>query len=105
LINDPALAKRINSMWTERMGAEFLTQLIPAGMGGEDFAYYASDPDIPTAFWRVGGTSSELLNAAEAGGPAVPSHHSPLFKIEPEPSVRMGVESTVRAMLELMPAR
>ena len=90
-------------MWTERIGAEYLTQLIPTGMGAEDFAYYATDPNIPTAFWGIGGTSQELLDAAEAGGPAVASHHSPLFKIEPEPSVRMGVESTVRAMLELMP--
>jgi amidohydrolase len=103
MINEPALARRLNGMWTERMGGDFLTQVVPAGMGGEDFAYYASDPDIPIAFWRVGGTAQELLDAEVAGGPAVPSHHSPLFKIEPEPSVRMGVESTVRAMLELMP--
>ena len=29
---------------------------------------------------------------------------SPLFRIEPEPSVRAGVESTVVALMELMPA-
>jgi len=97
------LARRLNAMWTERMGAEYLTQEVPTGMGGEDFAFYATDPDIPTAFWSIGGTAQELLDAEAAGGPAVPSHHSPLFKIDPEPSVRMGVESTVRAMLELMP--
>jgi len=105
MMNDQALSRRLNAMWTERMGAEFLTQIVPTGMGGEDFAYYATDPDIPTAFWRVGGTSAERLEAAESGGAPVPSHHSPLFWIEPEPSVRMGVESTVRAMLELMPSR
>jgi len=33
----------------------------------------------------------------------VAGHHSPLFKIAPEPAVRMGVDSTVRAMMTLMP--
>lgn len=103
--NNPALASRLNAMWTERIGAEYLSQDAPTGMGAEDFSYYATDPVIPIAFWGIGGTSQELLDAAEAGGPAVPSHHSPLFRIEPEPSIRMGVESTVRAMFELMPAR
>jgi hippurate hydrolase len=42
------------------------------------------------------------LDVAENGGPAVPSHHSPLFKISPESSVTTGVESTVVALLELM---
>jgi hippurate hydrolase len=105
MLNDTALASRINAMWAERMGAGVVQQLAPTGMGGEDYPYFSMDPTIPSAFWRVGGTSPEVLEAAENGGEPVPSHHSPLFKIEPEPSVRMGVESTVRAMLELMPAR
>ena len=37
-----------------------------------------------------------------AGGEPVPSHHSPLFKISPEPAVTRGVESTVVALMELM---
>jgi len=32
----------------------------------------------------------------------VPSHHSPIFKIEPEPSVTAGIEATVMALLDLM---
>jgi hippurate hydrolase len=72
-------------------------------MGGEDFAYLTIDPAIPSVFWRVGGTAAEDFERAESGGPPVPSHHSPLFKIEPAPSVTLGVESTVVALLELMP--
>jgi hippurate hydrolase len=34
----------------------------------------------------------------------VPSHHSPLFKIAPEPSVRAGVESTVVALMAMFNA-
>ncbi|NBS26536.1 MAG: amidohydrolase, partial [Gammaproteobacteria bacterium] len=54
---------------------------------------------------EVGGTSPEIIEAFEAGEGPLAGHHSPLFKIEPEPSVRIGVDSTVRAMLELMPKR
>jgi len=38
----------------------------------------------------------------QAGGPSVPRHHSPLFKISPEPAVRAGVESTVVALMTLL---
>jgi hypothetical protein len=33
-----------------------------------------------------------------------PPHHSPFFKVEPGPSVKSGVEATVIAAMELMPA-
>jgi len=32
----------------------------------------------------------------------VPSHHSPLFKIDPEPSVRRGAEAMTVAVLDLL---
>ena len=38
----------------------------------------------------------------KAGGPPVPSHHSPLFKIAPEPSITLGTEAMVLATLELL---
>ena len=45
----------------------------------------------------------EKLEASEAKqGAPVPSHHSPLFKISPEPAVTRGVEATVLGLLELM---
>ncbi len=52
----------------------------------------------------VGGTPQSDLDAAEAGGPAVPSHHSPLFKIEPHASVTSGVRAMTLAVLELLDA-
>ena len=73
-------------------------------MGAEDFPMFTSSLDIPSVYWKVGGTPAEDFARESAGGAPVPSHHSPLFKIVPEPSVRAGVESTVRALLELMPA-
>ncbi len=84
------------------MGEDALHEDPPEGMGAEDFPLFTVDPDIPSVYWGIGGTPQEDLDAEEAGGPMVPSHHSPLFRIAPEPSVRAGVESTVVALLELM---
>lgn len=105
LMNDDVLASRLNAVWRERIGANSLISKLPDGMGAEDYPFFTTDPTIPSAYWEVGGTSQEALAIAEAGGEPVAGHHSPLFRIEPEPAVRLGVESTVRAMLDLMPAR
>jgi hypothetical protein len=53
----------------------------------------------------VGGTKPEWIAAAAAGGPPVAGHHSPLFRIDPEPSVRLGTEAMVRATLEILGAK
>jgi hippurate hydrolase len=103
LSNDAALAERLRSVWKQRMGEDVVVDVPPTGMGGEDFAFFPVDPAIPSVFWRVGGTPIEVFERAARGGPPVASHHSPQFKIAPEPAVRAGVESTVLALLELMP--
>ncbi len=101
-LNDVNLARRLKMAWSEAMGDDALFEQPPEGMGAEDFPMFTVDPDITSVYWGVGGTPQEDLDAEEAGGPMVPSHHSPLFKISPEPSVRAGVESTVVALLELL---
>jgi hippurate hydrolase len=101
-INDANLARRLRIAWAETFGDDAVTEEQSDGMGAEDFGLFSRDPKIPSAFWGVGGTPQAVFDAEEAGGPPVPSHHSPLFKISPEPSVRTGVESTVVALLELM---
>ena len=103
LMNDSALATRINGVWRERIGADVLITKLPDGMGAEDYPFFTTDPSIPSIYWEVGGTPQEAFDAAAKGGPAVAGHHSPQFKIAPEPAVRMGVDSTVRAMMALMP--
>jgi hippurate hydrolase len=71
-------------------------------MGAEDFPFFTQDPEISSVYWAIGGTPQEDFDTEAAGGPPVPSHHSPLFKISPEPSVTAGVESTVLALKALM---
>lgn len=102
-LNNAQLVRRLREVWRDQLGSDRVIDEPADGMGGEDFAFFTIDPDIPSAFWRVGGTLPEVFERAENGGPQVPSHHSPLFKISPEPAVRTGVESTVVALLNLMP--
>ncbi len=101
-INNAILARRLKMAWVEAMGDDALFEEPMEGMGAEDFPFFTVDPDIPAVYWNIGGTPQADLDAEEAGGAAVASHHSPLFKIAPEASVRAGVESTIVALLELM---
>src|SRR3546814_18928974 len=73
------------------------------GMGAEDFAYFVQpELGVPGAYFAVGGTPQADIDAAKNGGPPVPSHHSPFFKIEPEPSVRLGTEEMTVAVPDLL---
>ena len=64
--------------------------------------FFTTDPPIRSVYFSVGGTPKADIDAEEAGGPKVPSHHSPFFKVSPEPSIKTGVEATVLALLDLM---
>ncbi len=101
-INDPDLTRRLKAAWSDALGAEKVIFIPTRGMGAEDFPFFTVDPDISSVYWQIGGTAQEDFDRAAAGGEPVPSHHSPLFKILPEPSVTAGVESTVVALLALM---
>jgi hippurate hydrolase len=100
--NNAALARRLKMAWAERMGDDAVVDIPTKGMGAEDFPFFTVDPSIQSVYWAIGGTPAEAFAIAKAGGPPVPSHHSPLFKITPEPAVRAGVESTVVALMALM---
>ncbi len=100
--NDKALAKRLKGVLTEKMGNTALLEPEQAGMGAEDFGFFTTKPYIPSVYFSVGGTPAADFKREAEGGEAVPSHHSPLFKISPEPSVKAGVEATVHALLDLM---
>ena len=103
--NDKSLVRRLKGALVAKMGDDAFVEPNNKGMGAEDFGFFTTDPYVPSMYFAVGGTSVRDLKAAENGGKPVASHHSPLFKIEPEPAVRNGVEATVHALLELMPAR
>lgn len=102
-INDAPLAQRLRSVWIDKMGEDIISDRPNKGMGAEDYPFFTTEPYIPSVYFTVGGTAESDFKAANNGGPAIPSHHSPLFKVLPEPSITSGVEATVLALLELMP--
>ncbi len=101
-INNAELARRLKAAWASAMGEDTVIDNPTTGMGAEDFPFFTVDPEITSVYWSIGGTPEADFEREAAGGLPVPSHHSPLFKIVPDPSVRAGVESTVVALLELM---
>jgi hippurate hydrolase len=102
-VNDDALAERVRAAFIRELGEDALYEEEREGMGAEDFAYFVmTEDEVPGAYFSVGGTAQADLDAAEAGGPPVPSHHSPIFAIEAEPSVTMGVQAMTVAVLELL---
>ena len=102
VVNDAPLVRRLRSAWIDGMGEASVVDIPTKGMGAEDFPFFTQDPEISSVYWAIGGTPQEDFDTEAAGGPPVPSHHSPLFKISPEPSVTAGVESTVLALKTLM---
>ncbi|MBL4800342.1 MAG: amidohydrolase [Emcibacter sp.] len=104
-VNNDELVRRLRKVWKTNMGDDKVVTIAPTGMGAEDFPFFTTDPAIPSVYFVVGGTPKEDFERAKAGGPAIPSHHSPLFKITPAPAIKSGVAATVYALLELMPRK
>lgn len=95
-INDAELAGRIRALFVERFGDRVVDQP-RTGMGAEDFAYFiAPETGVRGVYFSVGGTPAKDVATA-------PSHHSPLFKVQPEPTITTGVEAMVAAAMALMP--
>ena len=96
-INDAATAERVLNAVRDGMGADFITETPREGMGAEDFAYFVQpELGVKGVYFAVGGTPAGQVDDA-------PSHHSPFFRVEPEPSIRSAVEAMTLSAMELMP--
>ena len=96
-INDEETAQKIKGIFTAHFGEEMMYEEPREGMGAEDFAYFvAPELGVKGVYFSVGGTNREDVDRA-------PSHHSPLFWVEPEPSIKSGVEAMVVGAMALMP--
>ncbi len=102
-INDTPLAQRLNAVMVNTLGADAVVPFEQMGMGAEDFAYFVQpDTGVKGYYFAVGGTPKAAFEAERNGGPPVPSHHSPLFKITPEPVVVTGATAMTAAALDLL---
>lgn len=102
-VNHAGLARRIRTLFERKLGSDALFQKAREGMGAEDFAYFVqTEHKVPGVYFVVGGTPPAEIEAAKAGGPPVPSHHSPFFKIQPQPAVTSGVRGMTLAVMDLL---
>ncbi|PZU50317.1 MAG: amidohydrolase [Sphingomonas sp.] len=99
-INDPELTQRLHATYAKAYGDTIFTTVKRDSMGAEDFPYLVG-PGVKGAYYNVGGTPQAAFDAAKAGGPAVPSHHSPLFKVDGEAAVKLGAQTMTLAVLDL----
>jgi hippurate hydrolase len=94
-LNEPATAERVFTAISQQMGEGQMYESPREGMGAEDFAYFvAEDQEVKGVYFAVGGTPEDELGQQA-------SHHSPFFKIEPEASIKSGVEASVIAAMAL----
>jgi hippurate hydrolase len=94
--NDPETAGRVKAAIEKALGANRISNNQREGMGAEDFAYFvAPEHRVRGVYFNVGGTPARDLAGAA-------SHHSPLFKVSPEPAIRTGVEAMTLAAMELL---
>lgn len=104
--NDPELARRLNAVMKRELGEAAFEPFVQQNMGAEDFTYFVSeDTGVPGYYFAVGGTTPERIAAAEAGGPPIAGHHSPLFQVAPRESIVLGTRAMVAAVLDLAPAK
>ncbi len=95
-INDTGTAQRVRDAFTAALPEGTLIDLPRDGMGAEDFAYFVTpESGVKGVYFNVGGTPAEDVATA-------PSHHSPFFRITPEPAVELGTEAMVLGAMALM---
>lgn len=102
-INDAGLARRLNAALANGLGEGVVVPYVQKNMGAEDFTYFVDPPlGVKGYYFAVGGTPQARFDEAAKGGPAVAGHHSPLFRIDPEPAVTLGTEAMTLAVIELL---
>lgn len=93
--NDKDTAKFLSSVLGESLPEGTIISQPRQGMGAEDFAeFVAPEHGVKGVYMAVGGTKPSEMET-KAG------HHSPFFKVEPEPSITLGTEVMVSSALAL----
>jgi amidohydrolase len=98
-LNDTPTAAVLRTALSNTFGPARMSAVPRSGMGAEDFAFYGAPEfgGVKSVFFNVGGSITDDVEQA-------PPHHSPLFRIDPESSVRGAVEGYVVAAMTFLGA-
>jgi hippurate hydrolase len=95
--NNPELTQRWVKALRGWFGKEKVVEQQPA-MGAEDFGLYGRTPEkIPICMLWLGSVPPAKMKAG-----SVPSIHSPFYYPDPEPTLKMGVETFAAAVMDLL---
>ena len=97
-LNTPALAARVQSALIARLGKDRVVVGLDPSMASEDFNQFnLADPGIETVMFWIGGVPQAQWDAAQKGGPAIPSLHNSGWAPDPGPTIATGVEAMTAA--------
>jgi len=107
--NHAPVVERVRAAHQAWFGEPRVWEMPKPVMGSEDFGLLGHTPSgpIPTGFWFWGGAGEAQLAATPGESVAekianLPSNHHPGFMVDPEPTLRSGVEAlTVGALAYL----
>jgi hippurate hydrolase len=95
-INDAETAQILRTAFDAELGEGILFDQEREGMGAEDFAYFVTpETGVKGVYFSVGGTPADEVATA-------PSHHSPFFKVQAEPAIKLGTEAMVVGAMTLL---
>ena len=100
VINDPALAARLERAFRSRLGDAAVGAHLPSP-GSEDFGAFGRVAGVPAVQLRVGMVEPGELAKAKAEGREVPGMHSALFAPDYTPTIRGAVAALTVSVLEL----
>jgi len=103
-LNDTPMATRLKAQFEAKLGKDRVVELDPS-MASEDFQYFGLEAKIPSVIYWLGGVGKAQWEAANAGGPAIPSLHNSGWAPDPAPTIATGVESMTAAVEMLLPAK
>jgi hippurate hydrolase len=103
-LNDTPLAARLAIQFRQTLGAARVIDLDPS-MASEDFQLFGLEAKVPSVIYWLGGVGKAQWDAAQVGGPAIPSLHNSGWAPDPGPTIATGVESMTAAAVMLMPAK
>lgn len=101
--NTPEFAEEAVGDLKTKMGADNVV-ITPSAMGGEDFGEFrrADEAHIKSVIFWVGGADPAKLAAAKAGGPPMPSLHSPFWAPQADKVIASGAQALTLTALRLM---
>ncbi len=101
VINDPALAARLNTALKQALGDANVVSISPSS-ASEDFGDYGRAAKVPAIQLRVGMVEPAEYAAAKASGKSTPGSHTANFAPDRDRTIRTGVMALTVSALDLL---